>query len=936
MPLDVNSYNAQFQHFVDFATNALQVDPQKAGEHIARADGTTDLGHRSITANNNDVAGKWGPRSQEAKDANNLARDLFKKAVSDMFGGENRIPESVRQAMKLEDYGQGKPLTVRRILAVKVAIDLDATLNVFQDPKAKETAQALGWKASELPDLARAAHFLCQAKHMTDETTAILELSNPASDAHRLMNYGGRFMDSAANFRNGLRLMEGFANWYKDMVDTMTPVYAQPRAQRDYGPADTFTKLNFDLGMLTGDNLKGFEKFAFEELAVNPKANLAETDMEKLFGFENNRAMNFFGHEFGESSYSTMANIPPDKRSVVYAALNAFTQPAHNAQEAHDKNLGSGVYTWLSSSHAPKIIARILQNYDQAEALYRANKLTPKNIINNFFPEIRDKGDYDYQTLKDHFDPIGIELMRTKEEGGQYTDLDPTSLQMAMNNSGYSLEETANILRQGQVPQPAPYMCSGTLGLSDVNGDTEVGLRLLNTDLGRPDCSYRFSNDKDRPLLDPAQHGRFGFTFPDGEHCFTNGTVEGKANIQRVGDKVLEMCGTAHANQANNVMMMLSQSGLSPLLGGIPGVNATSNEHAPVEFTLSQNEQTGAVTIDYNSPEALPFKFHWKATVDVNGHITTTPLEVARKSLPQEQVNAALDAAVQRTGVDLNNPAKRAIAEKLIGELALSYDLKDNKLALFANYVVHQELRAETVEEDTRLAIDMAKNISKWTEFAVGRGEAAGVGDVEAAFKQRLNDILSWTEAEAAKKDSSYFPQGSSISDSMVKDAGRSTYIFNGRQMPEDAAEAVLTEFQKQVPNANMQRGLSSLMSQLTPMIFVAMANRSALDDLKVDGHTYTGIQTADIKGIENMVSRDHEKGGYMFPTVRQPKSFSYDLQMGENGKATLTIKAQCPLLAAFNKNYGTVDYTCQVALDLSGQQPKIEGVQLGQSFAAA
>ncbi len=28
-----------------------------------------------------------------------------------MFGGESHIPDSVKEAMKLEDYGKGKPIT---------------------------------------------------------------------------------------------------------------------------------------------------------------------------------------------------------------------------------------------------------------------------------------------------------------------------------------------------------------------------------------------------------------------------------------------------------------------------------------------------------------------------------------------------------------------------------------------------------------------------------------------------------------------------------------------------------------------------------------------------------------------------------------------------------------------------------------------------------
>ncbi len=62
-------------------------------------------------------------RSRADKAENNVTRELFKSAVAEMFGGEDRIPESVRDSMKMNDYGKGRPLTARRILAVKEAID---------------------------------------------------------------------------------------------------------------------------------------------------------------------------------------------------------------------------------------------------------------------------------------------------------------------------------------------------------------------------------------------------------------------------------------------------------------------------------------------------------------------------------------------------------------------------------------------------------------------------------------------------------------------------------------------------------------------------------------------------------------------------------------------------------------------------------------------
>ena len=54
-----------------------------------------------------------------AKD-NNATRTLFLDAVKEMFGGESKIPESVKKAMHMGNFDGkcGKPLTARRILAV--------------------------------------------------------------------------------------------------------------------------------------------------------------------------------------------------------------------------------------------------------------------------------------------------------------------------------------------------------------------------------------------------------------------------------------------------------------------------------------------------------------------------------------------------------------------------------------------------------------------------------------------------------------------------------------------------------------------------------------------------------------------------------------------------------------------------------------------------
>ena len=59
-----------------------------------------------------------------------------------------------------------------------------------------------------------------------------------------------------------------------------------------------------------------------------------------------------------------------------------------------------------------------------------------------------------------------------------------------------------------------------------------------------------------------------------------------------------------------------------------------SSEHAPVNFELDRNEETGAITVKYASPEGLPVRFSWTATIDVDGNMVSTPMVV-------EQIGAA-------------------------------------------------------------------------------------------------------------------------------------------------------------------------------------------------------------------------------------------------------------------------------------------------------
>lgn len=617
MALDINGYNATFKAFTDFATDHIAAND---GKTIANATVQQPLGGRkavAVAVNDDDFVHNW-TRGVEQWTVNDRTRKLFRNAVADMFGGEANIPDSVRDAMLLEDYNQGKPLTARRILAVKAAIDADGTakaraakfkLETFQSKELEDAALAMGFKKSELPKLARATHLYVKATGKK-EMDAMKALATPGTEANRLMNYGGRFMENANNFYNGLRLIRAFAEWYQDLKAGQAAV-----AKKNYAVANTLSKLNASVGAFASDCTLGMEKFIFESFACDPDVNLDETDKERLFGFENNAVCRFFGRNFGNSCCNTIANIPPEKRNVVYASFDLFCRLATNVDDLQI----IAKERMLTLPERPRFLAYVMKNFAKLEAMLAKGQLTAKNFIKTCFPDMRDKTGYDLKAVRRHFDAVDVAV------GEKYDDIQGP-IKIMMEETGCTYEEAGKALRgTGPMPERPRYMSTGQLGLSTFDGTTSGGREAIEGDLGRPQ-NYSFVSD-DKDLLPQNDDIGFGFKFPGEERIVTNGKEKMFPNIKKVGDKVEEMCGKVHAKQANSVMMMLSQSGLGPINRGLKAYGINSTEHSAVEYTLTKDEATGTVTIKYESPKALPFKFEWTATVDVDGNVSATPLK---------------------------------------------------------------------------------------------------------------------------------------------------------------------------------------------------------------------------------------------------------------------------------------------------------------------
>ena len=556
MALDINGYNATFKAFTDFATQSVEAGKSKA---VARAGGEGPLAGRVITAAKHDWVGIGAGRLGSLKDANNAARDLFRNAIADMFGGVDKIPQGVKDAMKMADFGKGKPLTARRIIAVKNAIDASGVMKQkalddgiagakFSDPATQKAALAKGYSKGELPKLAAATSLYAQTAGCT-EAEALEQVTTSGTPANRLMNYGGRFLQSAGNFKNGLRLIDSFAKWISDTNATLKAT------GNDFKEGMSLTLLNASSSYISPKFLRGMEKFVFEELASNPAHDLAEQDADKLFGLENNAATRFFGRGYGESYTQTVANIPPVKRAAFYAAFDAafplVSDPAIAKLPQSERPP-----EFIKKVDRSLVFGRIMKNLDKLAVLHAAGTLTSATFVKTCFPEARRNT---LGAVNDLFKQWDLEINGDEDRGipSKYPGLGGPIIPL-MEETGCTVKEAAAALQPGGARPATPqYVAAGSLPLVAFDGTTREAREQLVGDLKRP-TDYNYIGDK-KTLL-PKGYG-FRFNFPDGTTYKTNATDGGLAQIETVADKAEALCGPAHREQASSVVMMLSQSG---------------------------------------------------------------------------------------------------------------------------------------------------------------------------------------------------------------------------------------------------------------------------------------------------------------------------------------------------------------------------------------
>lgn len=631
--------NATFNQFVNWAQTKADENATVFAQNAIGQKGPalTVLEHAGDKIG---VAG-WWKRTALMKRENNTTRDIFRNAVIDMFGGLSKIPQAVRKAMELDNFnGGGKPLSARRIMLVKTAIDnlnagtspsagtapakiiadglkmnaggllpaqrgiaamtnatagrTEAAERAFLNGNGAKRALAAGYRQSELPRLAKTFALFKLATNATNED-AIKAALDPASKASRLASYGGRFTQTVQSFRTGLDLMGRFAEWYRKLgIDI---------GQNKY---DTPTKVNVTASYITESELLGYETFVFQDLAIRLDVNLDEPNDEKLFGIKNNDAMNFFARGNGHACTGTLLRLSPEKRQVVYAAFRAIEPPwTKNPRR---------ISTYVSDNTGH--LARILRHYDDVKALISAGKLDRVSLNKIINPDM--PSNYTSQQVSDAImDRKNKECASTRGMGVAVANL--------MNRTGCTLGEAIDAVKTGKKLAELDDIAPTQVTLNHIDGTTKGGRQKILGDLKRP-YNVKYAKDNKPVLADENCH----FTVKIGGETIRCENGEDSNINAHIADKIENLCGEVHVAQANNVLSGLSQSGHARLVPVLAqhGISSQSAEHMPLTYTLSKNEETGAITIHYSEPEGFPFKFHWETTVNIDGHATSTEIEV--------------------------------------------------------------------------------------------------------------------------------------------------------------------------------------------------------------------------------------------------------------------------------------------------------------------
>ncbi len=473
-----------------------------------------------------------------------------------------------------------------------------------------------GYHKREISSLCDAFRLYQQATHCTD-TQALHAVLDQASPARRLYSYGGRFHASPENFAKGLALLEKFPEWYRTTADAIhqkDPVTGKgERFPANPSPTVINGEGSFFLQRAAG----AYERFLFQEIAVNDALSLDPQDPEDAFGMQNNPAMRFVGRGYTSSCTDTIAQVPPKLRRILYRTLDLLLPLQNTPEDARKTSF---------NSDAALFVGRTLAHLDEIRQMQDSGTFTREDFLNRFYSEVPEATFKSTREMFTWYTNEFTENLLATKFNGDFSKL--VSLSTTMTSSGCTVAEGVDAVLQNRRLPSAPYVASATGKLEDMDGTPQGGRTQAVMDLIRPTSPTRIS---DGQALLPEASKAFVARFSDGTILRTrhNGdTKDTTASANTIATKVEEFVGRIHPEQLSAVLFGLSQSGAACLQNSLSSYDIKIDEHAALVYDLSRDEGTGAITIRYSQPEGFPLKFHWETQVTLNGTSLTTPLVV--------------------------------------------------------------------------------------------------------------------------------------------------------------------------------------------------------------------------------------------------------------------------------------------------------------------
>ena len=778
---------------------------------------------------------------------------------------------------------------------------------------ANAMALEMGYLPIELPRLQQVADLYRQATGCTDAVAYAAALDN-TSAASRLFAYGGRFTASVEGFAAGLRLMDQFRAWF---------AAANKEIEESGGrlpPGASLTAINAGVSYFTPDAWFAYEKLVFEDLATNDQMPIEADDPAGIFAMENNSIVRFVGRGFVASCANTFAQIPPEKRRLVAKVFDLLLPLMRTKDDAAKMNVAGENVT---------IIARIIRHYDEIAEMDRNGTLTRRTFCERFLPDMPGAADKTYKQFCSEFgDDIYYNVVPANfgtDTGARQSGL--IKVNQVMQTSGCTLDEAIAAIKENRTLPRVDYLADSGGHIKEMNGRADGGRKQAMLDLRRPSLP-KFAGGQSAIAAGDCV---FTVAFPDGTTLKSGSEAQSTA----VADKVAQFVGEVHPLQLNSVYFALTQSAHSPIAGAFAPYGIEMNEHGALTYTLSRNAETGAITIRYSEPHGFPVRFSWETTVALDGTVATTAPTMTVDRLDGTVAKAVVTAAAKRKGLELDE-AKTARAMELMRNFCTMMGHK--QVAIFANFVVQLAL-APNDDKDMERASDMAQSIRHWRDFEPGQGNVQAVENV--IKEQVADDIVQ--NAKQEKIADNYIAPDTTLHRAFIVDLGRSTVVINGKTHAIGATnvEEAKADFKNALAGKpNAQIAISSLMQQGASMPIIELQNHNPTPPTDTRPDPAQSFKAA---GAEAFVNRNQmaKPGLYAIPQIIDNPESRNELSVSPDGN-TAVVKIVKMGDALVGMRIGDHAYDAmakvetveEVTLDITGDNPRVIAVRLGQKIA--